>query len=141
VLQPNHNNCTHKPNANWRTTVICPKCRHERSELDDPAVPDTTCPKCEVIYAKFNTKRVAVVRHKLKTKKTVCDTRSEEESKRKDTNISIFIGVIFSLLAVLFLYGDGLKYFSLFDKRPDASFYQITKMSKSEMRSFRSDQW
>lgn len=33
--------------------MICPKCQHERTAADDPAIPDYQCPACGVIYAKF----------------------------------------------------------------------------------------
>lgn len=32
--------------------IICPKCGHERSGRDDPAIPETTCPGCGRVYAK-----------------------------------------------------------------------------------------
>jgi hypothetical protein len=33
--------------------MICPKCRHERSDNDDPLIPDYQCPACGIIYAKY----------------------------------------------------------------------------------------
>ena len=31
----------------------CPKCQHQRTHQDDPAVPDYQCPKCGIIYTKY----------------------------------------------------------------------------------------
>lgn len=33
--------------------IICPKCGHQRSAVDDPTIPDYQCPACGIIYAKF----------------------------------------------------------------------------------------
>jgi len=107
--------------------MICPKCKYERVSEDDVVTPSYECPSCGVIYSKY----------KLKTKKTVSNTSSEEN---KNMGISIILGFILFLIIFQFIYGDGLKYFAIFDKKPTASFYEITKMSKSEMRSYRSDQ-
>jgi predicted nucleic acid-binding Zn-ribbon protein len=35
------------------TVKQCPKCGHERSDLDDPEIPDTQCPACGIYYFKY----------------------------------------------------------------------------------------
>ncbi len=33
--------------------MLCPKCRHPRTDQDDPLIPDYRCPACGIVYAKF----------------------------------------------------------------------------------------
>lgn len=33
--------------------MICPKCNHQRTEHDDPLIPDYQCPVCGVVYSKY----------------------------------------------------------------------------------------
>ncbi len=33
--------------------MICPKCGHQRTNTDDPLIPDYECPACGIIYAKY----------------------------------------------------------------------------------------
>jgi len=33
--------------------MICPKCQHDRSDKDDPSIPEYQCPACGVVYAKY----------------------------------------------------------------------------------------
>lgn len=34
-------------------TTICPKCNYERTNSDDPAIPNYQCPACGIVYRKF----------------------------------------------------------------------------------------
>ena len=36
--------------------MICPKCGHQRTEHDDPIIPDYQCPACGIVYAKYKPK-------------------------------------------------------------------------------------
>jgi len=33
--------------------IFCPKCGYQRTEKDDPSIPQGKCPSCEVYYAKY----------------------------------------------------------------------------------------
>lgn len=48
--------------------IICPKCGHQRSDADDPTIPDYQCPACGVVYAKFtlqNSQRVQAAKREM----------------------------------------------------------------------------
>lgn len=33
--------------------IICPKCKHQRTDADDPAIPKGQCPACGIYYFKY----------------------------------------------------------------------------------------
>lgn len=57
--------------------MICPKCGHQRTQNDDPAIPDYRCPACEIVYHKYG-KPVAQPSHNR------AETAGEETRNTKE---------------------------------------------------------
>jgi len=67
--------------------MICPKCGHERSDKDDPLIPDYECPSCGIVYAKYQQKikqrSEEIISNIQKSRKTISEqlVTSEDEEK------------------------------------------------------------
>ncbi len=49
--------------------IFCPKCGYQRTEKDDPSIPQGKCPSCEVYYAKYFSQQSAPKPEPAKQKK------------------------------------------------------------------------
>jgi len=86
--------------------MICPKCRHIRSENDDPLIPEYQCPKCDVIYAKFKTNKDSALANMRKNR----ELRKAEEIKSKGMNY------ILAVVVLLACYAGYAKYSGIIEK-------------------------
>ncbi len=59
----------------------CPKCNHVADDTDDYGVPVTSCPKCGIIYARYNPNAREEAKAKLKELKKKSPKSNDDEAK------------------------------------------------------------
>lgn len=142
--------------------MICPKCGHQRSENDDPLIPDIQRPVCGIFYAKVIVAQEILDEQKGKpavfkidesprkfdipqkpiNKATPKYAGDEAKSGFNQENLTKRNVTLILLMAIILWIGitNIFTIPSFLDKQPTASFYELSKMSPQEMRAFRKKQ-
>lgn len=85
--------------------IICPKCEYQRSDNDDPAIPESICPSCSIVYAKYNPNKVAVISDAEKIDKIKQRALLEKiQSAKKTKRTKVWNGIKYILLKLFFAY-------------------------------------
>jgi predicted nucleic acid-binding Zn-ribbon protein len=104
-------------------TTKCPKCDHQRSDRDDPQIPDTQCPNCGIYYFKYinrnsdiptprqtpqidaatceSRKRISITSTQAKTETGLHPSAAKTatvEQKKQTSSSTYFWGGIFTLI-------------------------------------------
>lgn len=80
-----------------QTKKICTRCGYKRRESDDSVVPETECPKCRIVYQKFESSMLAF--------DMVISEKKIMRSAKKRKNKGGYIMMLFIVFASLFVIG------------------------------------
>lgn len=78
--------------------IICPKCGHNRSNADDPSIPDYQCPACGIIYSKFNRPPASTKKTPVKTIETQSLFGQKIDQNKFVSMALIFCVTVFSII-------------------------------------------
>lgn len=84
-----------------RMKKICTRCGYKRRESDDSVVPETECPKCRIVYQKFESSMLAF--DMIMSEKKI--TRSAKKRKNKGGYIMMLFIVFTSVFVIGFVSG------------------------------------
>jgi len=105
--------------------MACPKCGYQRNQNDDPLIPMTICPSCQIVYAKYGQNITHAYRQSARDKLV--------RSKCLDpNNITLNQAILISLVLILFvsfiipyLKKSAIHLIAPFDSQPKVSFSEI----------------
>jgi len=104
--------------------MICPKCGYQRTQNDDPLIPITTCPSCQIIYEKYGRQAIPPTRR----------TNTQPDKLIDFNNITIVqaITIAIGLIVIITLSLPAFEKMTIhligpFDSRPEILFTEMVE--------------